>query len=71
MQFIEKVYQIFSGVTKGNNRCYITGDFNLDLLKHEYHSVIAQFIKSLLLLISSQFTVSPISASALEELKLK
>ena len=34
-------------VTKGNKNCYITGDFNLDLLKHESHSVTAQFIESL------------------------
>ena len=32
---------------KGNKHCYITGDFNLDLLKHESHSVTAQFIESL------------------------
>ena len=37
LEFIEKVNEIISGVTKGNNHCYIyiTGDFNLDLLKHE------------------------------------
>ena len=34
-------------VTKGNKNCYITGDFNLDLLRHESHSVTAQFIESL------------------------
>ena len=45
--FIEKVNEIISGVTKGNKHCYITGDFNLDLLKHESHSVTAQFIESL------------------------
>ena len=49
MEFIEKVIEIISGVTKGNKHCYITGhgDFNLDLLKHESHSVTAQFIESL------------------------
>ena len=45
--FIEKVNEIISGVTKGNKHCYITGDFNLDLLKHESHLVTAQFIESL------------------------
>ncbi|CAH3024634.1 unnamed protein product, partial [Porites evermanni] len=44
LEFIEK---IISGVTKGNKHCYITGDFNLDVLKHESHSVTAQFIESL------------------------
>ena len=47
LEFIEKVNEIISGVTKGNKHCYITGDFNLDLLKHESHLVIAQFIESL------------------------
>ena len=47
LEFIEKVNEIISGVTKGNKHCYRTGDFNLDLLKHESHSVIAQFIESL------------------------
>ena len=47
LEFIEKVNEIISGVTKGNKHCYITGDFNLDLLKHESHSVTAQFIASL------------------------
>ena len=41
------VNEIISGVTKGNKHCYITGDFNLDLLKHESHSVTAQFSESL------------------------
>ena len=30
-----------------NKHCYITGDFNFHLLKHESHSVTAQFIESL------------------------
>ena len=47
LKFIEKVNEIISGVTKGNKHFYITGDFNLDLLKHESHSVTAQFIESL------------------------
>ena len=42
-----KVNEIISGVTKGNKHCYITGDCNLDLLKHESHSVTAQFSESL------------------------
>ena len=47
LEFVEKVNEIISGVTKGNKHCYITGDFNLDLLRHESHSVTAQFIESL------------------------
>ena len=47
LEFIDKVNEIISGVTKGNKLCWITGDFNLDLLKHESHSVTAQFIESL------------------------
>ena len=47
LEFIDKVNEIISGVTKGNKLCYITGYFNLDLLKHESHSVTAQFIESL------------------------
>ena len=42
-----KVNEIISGVTKGNKHCYITGDCSLDLLKHESHSVTAQFSESL------------------------
>ena len=41
-----KVNEIIPGVTKGNKHCYITGDCNLDLLKHESHSVTAQFSES-------------------------
>ena len=47
LEFIETVNEIISGVTKGNKHCYITCDFNLDLLKHESHSITAQFIESL------------------------
>ena len=47
LESVEKLNEIISGVTKGNKHCYITGDFNLDLLKHESHSVTAQFIESL------------------------
>ena len=54
LEFLEKVNEIISGVTKNNKHCYITGDFNLDLLKHESHSVTAQFIESLLLLVYYQ-----------------
>ena len=28
LEFVEKVNEIISGVTKGNKHCYITGDFN-------------------------------------------
>ena len=42
LEFVEKVNEIISGVTKVNKHCYITGDFNLDLLKNE-----SQFIESL------------------------
>ena len=34
LEFVEKVNEIISDVTKGNKHCYITGDFNLVLLKH-------------------------------------
>ena len=54
LEFIEKVNEIISGVTKGNKHCCITGDFNLDLLKHESHSVTAQFSESLLPLVFCQ-----------------
>ena len=47
LEFIEKVNEMISGVTKSNKRYYIAGDFNLDLLKHESHSITAQFIESL------------------------
>ena len=47
LEFTEKINEIILGVTKANKHCYITGDFNLDLLKHECHSVTAQFIESL------------------------
>ena len=47
LEFIQKVNGIISGVTKDNKHCYITGDFKLDLLKHESHSVAAQFSDSL------------------------
>ena len=47
VEFTEKVNGIISGATKGNKHCYITGDFNLDLLKDDSHSVTAQFIESL------------------------
>ena len=47
LEFIEKVNEIISGVTKGHKHCYITGDLNLDLLKHESHSLTAQFIELL------------------------
>ena len=32
LEFKEKVNEIISVVTKGNKHCYVTGDFNLDLL---------------------------------------
>ena len=44
LEFVEKLNEIISGVTKGNKHCYITGDFNLDLLEHAYES---EFIESL------------------------
>ena len=51
LEFVEEVNKIIS-VTKNNKRCYITGaDFNLDLLKHESHSVTAHFIESLFALV--------------------
>ena len=47
LEFLEKLNKLLSGVTKGNKYCYITGDFNLDLLKHESHSITAQFLEAL------------------------
>lgn len=55
LEFIEKINDLISGVTKGNMHYYITGDFNLNLLRREYiisintrsHPIAAQFIESL------------------------
>ena len=47
LEFLEKLNELLSGVTKGNKYCYITGDFNLDLLKHESHSINAKFLEVL------------------------
>ena len=47
LEFVAKVNEVIPGVTKNNKHCYITGDFNLNLLKCESHSVTAQFIESL------------------------
>ena len=47
LEFLEKLNELLSGVTKGNKYCYITGDFNLDLLKHESHPITAQFLEAL------------------------
>ena len=47
LEFLEKLNELVSGITKGNKYCYITGDFNLDLLKHESHSITAQFLEAL------------------------
>ena len=38
---------MLSGVTRANKHCYVTGDFNLDLMKHGTHSITAQFLEAL------------------------
>jgi len=47
LEFIEKVNEIISGVSTANKHCHITGDFNLDLLKHESHTITTQKIELL------------------------
>ena len=46
-EFLDKFNELLSGVTRANKHCYVTGDFNLDLMKHETHSITAQFLEAL------------------------
>ena len=45
-EFLDKFSESLSSLTRANKPyCYLTGDFNLDLLKHETHSITAQFVE--------------------------
>ena len=44
-EFLDKFNELLPGVTRANKHCYVTGDFNLDLMKHDIHSITAQFVE--------------------------
>ena len=44
-EFLDKFSESLSSLTRANKHCYLIGDFNLDLMKHETHSITAQFVE--------------------------
>ena len=51
-EFLDKFSESLSSLTRANKHCYLTGDFNLDLLKHETHSITAQFVEVIMYLLT-------------------
>ena len=45
--FLDKLNDILSSILKDNQHCYVTGDFNLDLLQYNHHVQTQEFIDSL------------------------
>ena len=45
--FLDKFSELLSSLTRANKHCYLTGDFNLDLMKHETHSITAQLVEAI------------------------
>ena len=45
--FIDEFNNILSIISKDNKKCYLMGDFNLDLLNYEHHSKTQDFLASL------------------------
>ena len=44
---MDELNRILSTISKDNKKCYLMGDFNLDLLRYEEHAVTQEFIDSL------------------------
>ena len=42
--FTAYIHNLLSKVNTERNKCYLAGDFNINLLKHDTHSPIAEFI---------------------------
>ena len=45
--FLDKLNDILSCISKDNKQCYVTGDFNLDLLQYNHHTPTQEFIDTL------------------------
>lgn len=44
--FVEKFDELFSKFTRKGKVCYISADFNLDLLQFQNNSITAQFLEN-------------------------
>ena len=47
-EFIDHMSSITDTLTRENKNCYLMGDFNLDLFKHETHTLTGDFLNTLL-----------------------
>jgi len=45
--FLDKFNDVLSYITKNNKQCYIMGEFNLDLLQYNHHTLTQEFIDTL------------------------
>ena len=44
-EFVASMRNILTIVTEENKICYVMGDFNLELLRHEQHSFTVEFVE--------------------------
>ena len=43
--FLDSLRKLLSTTSRENKICYVMGDFNLDLLRHELHAVTGEFVE--------------------------
>ena len=43
--FLNSLRKLLSTTTTENKICYVMGDFNLDLLRHEQHAITGEFVE--------------------------
>ena len=46
--FLNSLRKLLSTTSRENKICYVLGDFNLDLLRHEFHAIIGEFAELML-----------------------
>ena len=47
--FLDSLRKLLSTTVRENKICYVMGDFNLDLLRHEQHAITGEFVELMFL----------------------
>ena len=43
--FLDSLRKLLSTISRENKICYVMGDFNLDLLRHEFYAITGEFVE--------------------------
>ena len=62
--FLDSLRKLLSTTTRENKICYVMGDFDLDLLRHEQHTITGEFVELMFLHLLYNMITKPTSITS-------